>query len=288
MSVESIQQRLLSYQCQTILDQENALKEIAQEIALMALSRAGFFRIAAFHSGTCLRILYGLSRFSEDLDFVLNNPDKNFDWSHYTKSMSEEFSAYGYTLEVKSKATLEKAVKSAFLKADSAGGILILKENRTNRPKIQIKLEIDSNPPSGSTNELKYLDFPLPFSVNTQDLPSLFAGKSHALLCRQYIKGRDWYDFLWYVSKKTPINFTLLSNALEQTGPWQKKHIHVTPEWYLKELTIKIKHIDWDAAKKDVARFLKPRELATLNIWSEEFFLSRIEKLSDILIPVKN
>lgn len=283
MSVEAIQQRLLSYQCQTILDQENALKEIAQEIALMALSRSGFFRIAAFQGGTCLRILYGLDRFSEDLDFVLNKPDKHFDWNPYITSMSEEFSAYGYTLEVKPKTSLEKAVKSVFLKADSTGGILLLKDSRTNRPKIQIKLEIDSNPPIGSTNELKYLDFPLPFSVNVQDLSSLFAGKSHALLCREYVKGRDWYDFLWYVSRQTSVNFTLLNNAIEQTGPWEKRHLHVTPEWYLKELTKKIKNIDWDAAKKDVARFLKPRELTTLNIWSEHFFLSRVEKLSQIL-----
>src|SRR5258707_14733715 len=100
MSIEVIQQKLLTYQCQTVLDQENALKEIAQEIALMALSRAGFFRVAAFQGGTCLRILYGLERFSEGLDFVLEKPDKYFDWDTYVKRMREEFSAYGYSLEV--------------------------------------------------------------------------------------------------------------------------------------------------------------------------------------------
>src|SRR5579863_1050930 len=108
MSVEIIQQKLLSYQCQTVLDQENALKEIAQEIALMALSRAGFFRIAAFQGGTCLRILYGLQRFSEDLDFVLEKSNPNFDWDQYIKNMREEFSAYGYSLEVRNKKKLDK------------------------------------------------------------------------------------------------------------------------------------------------------------------------------------
>ena len=103
MSVAIIQEKLLTYQCKTVLEQENALKEIAQEIALMALSRAGFFRVAAFQGGTCLRILYGLERFSEDLDFVLEKSDKNFDWDKYIKSMREEFSAYGYTLEVEIK-----------------------------------------------------------------------------------------------------------------------------------------------------------------------------------------
>jgi predicted nucleotidyltransferase component of viral defense system len=283
MSVEVIQKKLLTYQCQTVLDQENALKEIVQEIALMALSRAGFFRVAAFQGGTCLRILYGLQRFSEDLDFVLEKPDKNFNWDKYIKTMREEFSAYGYTLEVTNKTKLDKTVRTAFLKADSEGGILVLKDARTNRPKCQFKLEIDTNPPGGSEYELKYLDFPLPYSVQTQDLPSLFAGKSHALLCRDYTKGRDWYDFSWYVSRKVFINFSLLNKAIEQGGPWKDQNIPVTPDWFLQELKTKINSMDWDDAKKDVARFLRPRELASLDVWSKEFFISRADKLAAYL-----
>ena len=279
MSVQVIQEKLLSYHCQTILEQENALKEIAQEIALMSLSRAGFFRVAAFQGGTCLRILYGLERFSEDLDFVLEKPDKTYDWEVYVKSMQHEFSAYGYKLEVTNKSKTEKAVRSAFLKADSEGGILVLKDARTNRPKLQIKLEIDTNPPEGSTYDLKYLDFPLPYSIQTQDLPSLFASKSHALLCREYAKGRDWFDFLWYVSRNTLINFTLLQNALHQKGPWEKKDILVTKDWFLQELKTKIIKMNWSDARKDVARFLRPRELLTLDLWSKEFFLSRVDKM---------
>src|SRR3990167_1611934 len=126
MSVEIIQQKLLTYQCQTIVDQENALKEIAQEIALMALSRKGFFRMAAFQGGTCLRILYGLNRFSEDLDFVLGKSDPHFDWQTYIEGMREEFSAYGYTLEAINKTKLDQTVRTAFLKADSTGFMLIL------------------------------------------------------------------------------------------------------------------------------------------------------------------
>jgi hypothetical protein len=283
MSVEIIQQKLFAYQCQTVLDQENALKEIAQEIALMALSRAGFFRIAAFQGGTCLRILYGLERFSEDLDFVLEKADKNFDWGKYINTMQEEFSAYGYTLEITDRTAVEKAVKSVFLKADSQGGMLILKDLRTHKPKLKIKLEIDTHPPEGSIYELKYLDFPLPYSVKTQDLPSLFAGKCHALLCRDYVKGRDWYDFVWYVSRQVPINFSLLNHAIAQAGPWKGTNITVTPTWFLHELKIKITTIDWRVAKQDVAKFLRPREMTTLDLWSEDFFLSRLEKLSSYL-----
>jgi predicted nucleotidyltransferase component of viral defense system len=280
MSVEIIQQKLLAYECKTVLDQENALKEIAQEIALMALSRSGFFRIASFQGGTCLRILYGLERFSEDLDFVLNKPDASFNWDVYIKSMRDEFSVYGYALEVTNKDKVDKSVRTAFLKADSEGGLLIIKDAKTNRLKLQIKLEIDTNPPEGSRYELKYLDFPLPYSVQTQDLPSLFASKCHALLCRNHIKGRDWYDFLWYVSRKTLINFSLLGSAIHQAGPWAGKHNKVTPEWIIKELRDKINTIDWSVAKKDVSRFLKPRELSTLDLWSSDFFESRLDKLS--------
>lgn len=287
MSVELIQQKLLNYHCQTVLDQENALKEIVQEIALMALSRAGFFRIAAFQGGTCLRILYGLERFSEDLDFVLENPDQHFNWNNYLNGMRDEFSAYGYALEVINKKNLNKTVRSAFLKATSEGGMLVLRDTRTNKPKLQIKLEIDIYPPQGANFELKYLDFPLAYSVQTQDLPSLFASKSHALICRPYTKGRDWYDFVWYISRNVSINFSLLEHAIQQKGPWEKQNISVTPEWYLFALKEKINNTNWENAKNDVARFLRPKELAALEIWSKEFFLSRVDKLTSVLSKKK-
>lgn len=283
MSVEVIQQKLLSYQCKDIIDQENALKEIAQEIALLSLSRAGFFRVAAFQGGTCLRILHKLQRFSDDLDFALEKPNKNFNWDSYIKNMQEEFNNYGYELEAINKTKLDRSVKTAFLKADSTGGMLVLKDNRTNRPKIVIKMEIDTNPPQGSAYDLKHLDFPLPFSVLTHNLPSLFAGKCHALLCREYIKGRDWYDFIWYVANTISPNFLLLEHALYQQGPWANKKINVTPVWFIEAMKQKIFSIDWEIAKKDVRRFLRQHELPSLDVWSKEFFLSRVDKLSSYL-----
>lgn len=274
-----IQQKLQEYNATTPIAQENALKEIAQEIALMALSRAGFFKIAAFQGGTCLRILYGLNRFSEDLDFTLINADSAFSFEPYIKSIKDEFLSYGFTLEVVNRSQLEKAVKTAFLKAESLGGLLIIKDIRSNRPKIKIKLEIDSNPPKGSGLETRFLDFPVAYSVQVQDMPSLFAGKCHALLCREYTKGRDWYDFVWYVSKKTPINITLLKNAIIQKGPWENSQLLIDPAWIYHELKIKIESTDWGKARQDVERFITPAEIASLDIWSSSFFLSRLEKL---------
>lgn len=279
MSVQVIQARLLSYHCQTLLEQEHALKEIAQEIALMALARKNFFRVAAFQGGTCLRILYGLPRFSEDLDFVLLQPDPHFDWSSYVEEMQAEFLTYGYSLEVTNKSKLSRPVKMAFLKAESLGGILLLRDIRTNQPKLQIKLEIDSNPPAGSSYEIKYLDFPLAYAIQTQDLASLFASKCHALLAREYVKGRDWYDFLWYLSRKVSINLTLLGYALKQTG-YLKAEDDLTRVLFLERLRDRIQSISWSETRKDVARFLPAHELPALELWSQDFFLSKLEQLS--------
>lgn len=285
MSVAIIQEKLASYKCKTIIEQENALKEIAQEIALMALSRAGFFAVASFQGGTCLRILYNLERFSEDLDFALDVPDKNFDWDRYVTSMHEEFNAYGFTLEIKQPNRANTAVKMAFLKTNSIGGILVINDVRTNKPKLNIKLEIDTNPPLGGVFELKYLDFPLPYSIKTHDMPSLFAGKCHALLCRDYIKGRDWYDFSWYISRQTPINFQLLTQAMLQNKEFNlQQNIMLKKDWFLDELERKIISIDWHAAKQDVVRFLRQEQLPSIELWSKEFFLSRLDKLSKYLV----
>lgn len=282
MSVELIRQRILAYHPKTIIEENNAHKEIAQEIALLALSRSNFFKMAAFQGGTALRILYGLQRFSEDLDFVLLEPNKNFDWEIFLKGMADEFSNYGYTLSVTNKSQLGN-IKSEFIKIDSIGGILNLKDIKTNKTIIRIKLEIDTNPPFGSEYEINYLDFPLAFSVRTQDLPSLFASKSHALLCREYIKGRDWFDFIWYVSRKTKINFKLLTSAIDQQGLWKGQNIVIDARWYTQELKKKILQIDWDEAKKDVARFLNAQQLISLDVWSKDFFLSRVQILEGYL-----
>lgn len=281
MSVKIIQDRLSTYSVASEQDEENALKEITQEVALAALSRSDFFKVAAFQGGTCLRIFYSLERFSEDLDFILIKPDRQFSLEPYLKQMGLEFAAYGYKLEVQDRSTAEETVKKAFLKADSMGKVLTLKhlkENRSSR-KIRIKLEVDSNPPAGSQFENKFHDFPFSFALMVQDLPSLFAGKCHALLCREYDKGRDWYDFIWYASRKTQINFEFLSSALDQQGPWKGTKVKADSAWFLKEMETKIRSMNWNNIKKELSRFLKPTQLDFLQIWSADFFLDRLKKL---------
>jgi predicted nucleotidyltransferase component of viral defense system len=285
MSIKLIEERLKEYSPASQRDELNSLKEIVQEIGLCALARADFFKIAAFQGGSCLRIIHKLNRFSEDLDFIMLKPDKTFVWEPFLKALQFEFTLYDLAFEVIDRSKADSAVKLAFLKDNSFGKVLLFKHPRSSSDKqsIQIKLEIDTNPPLGSSFENNFLDFPYPFSIITQDLPSLFASKCHALLCRPYVKGRDWYDFIWYVSKKIIPNYIHLQYALEQIGPWQNQKINVTDKWLIEALKDKIAIIDWHDAKRDAENFLRAHEREALKVWGEEFFLSTIKKFTDYL-----
>lgn len=281
MSVKMIQERLDGYRCHSALEEEQALREITQEIALAALGRTDFFRKAAFQGGTCLRIFHGLNRFSEDLDFSLQQPDRQFVLKPYLESLARELTAYGYALEIEDRAKVEQAVQMAFVRDDSLGDLLRLSYKPATGParKLRIKLEVDANPPAGAAVEMKYLDFPFPSAVCIFDLPSLFAGKMHALLCRDYLKGRDWYDFIWYTARKTPVNYSLLGAALEQMGPWRGREVQANRDWCVERLSERIASADWPEVREDVRRFVKPAELPALDLWSREFFLAQAEKL---------
>lgn len=280
MSTKIIRERLAGYRPNSWQEEELAVREILQEVALAGLSRSGFFKEAVFQGGTALRILYDVDRFSEDLDFILKQTNQAFRLEHYLKAMRQELESYGIAVSIQDKTKQESTVQKGFLKGEAIEKQLDLQYYpMAQRPKkIRIKLEVDTNPPAGSQFETKYLDFPFAFAVTVQDLPSLFAGKSHALLCREYVKGRDWHDFSWYVGRKTPINYSFLTHACRQQGPWQGKDIVVTREWYLTKMKNKIEQINWEEAKQDVLRFLKPRALPSLELWSRNFFLDRLEK----------
>jgi len=281
MSVQMIQQRLLTYNCKTDVEEQQAIREITQEVVLAALGRGDFFKQALFQGGTCLRIFYGLNRFSEDMDFILKEANPNFQLKDHIKHLTDELAAYGYNIEITDRNKAGATVKKAFLKDDSIGKVINLRHANPAGPmaKIKIKLEVDTNPPSGSGHELKYLDFPFVSSVVVQDRPSLFAGKIHALLCREYIKGRDWYDFIWYASNRTSVNYDFLTSAINQFGPWQDQSIAVDKAWLLNELKRKIISMDWKQAAEDVRHFVRVTEQPSLDLWSKELFLGQLDKL---------
>lgn len=281
MSVQMIQQRLLNYNCKTDIEEQQAIREITQEVVLAALGRGDFFKQALFQGGTCLRIFYGLNRFSEDMDFILRETNPDFQLKDHIKHLTDELAAYGYNIEITDRDKADVTVKKVFLKDDSLGKVIDLRHANQAGPmaKIRIKLEVDTNPPAGSGHELKYLDFPFVSSVAVQDRPSLFAGKLHALLCREYIKGRDWYDFIWYTGNRTGINYAFLTSAINQLGPWQGQSITVDKAWLLNELERKIVSMNWKQAAEDVRRFVRVAEQPSLDLWSKDLFLGQLDKL---------
>jgi len=282
---EMLADKIREYRPANAIDQENVLQELMQLFVLAGLGRAGFFREAEFHGGSCLRIVRRLDRFSEDLDFVLKKADPGFGWSDYLDRVVRDCAGEGIRFEVLDKSQAGTAVKKAFLKTDSIGKVLVLDLPfaRHSSRKVKIKIEIDTNPPAGSTYETSYISFPALTAITVQKLESSFASKSHALLCRSYVKGRDWYDFLWYAHRGVHPNFALLANALEQQGPWAGQRVDVTPDWYSAELRNVIARIDWPGAADDVRRFLRPRQQEGLGLWSGELFLHALDTLTEAL-----
>lgn len=283
-AVESMLER---YKCETRVDYENALKEIIQEVALLALWRAKFFQHAAFYGGTALRILYGLDRFSEDIDFSLLKPSTEFDMAPYLVAIEAELSGMDFNAEVvKVEKSVDTPIESAFIKAGTREHLLqidvpeIIAERIARTDRLKIKLEVDTDPPSGFETEGKTLLQPIAFSVNTYKQPDLFAGKIHAILQRAWaggrIKGRDYYDFVWYVGRGTSVHLSHLEQRLRQTGGWASAK-PITQADLFRLLEEKFSLLDFELAKKDVLPFIK--DSAAVELWSPDFFLSLLPRL---------
>lgn len=275
-----LNQMLAKYDIKNIEDKKNSIKEIIQEIVLGGLARGGFFNEAAFYGGTALRIFYGLDRFSEDLDFSLIASNDNFDLTKYFRYIEDEIKSLGLKFEViKKEKNIVSNIESAFLKGNTKELMLIFYEGSKdidfiqNNEIIKIKFEVDTNPPLGATFETKFSLQPYPYQVKLFDMPSLFAGKIHACLCRNWktrVKGRDFYDYVFFLSLNTKVNFELLKSKLVESKfiPVEYK---LTKD-NLKDMLIeRFKQIDFQQAKEDVLPFVKNKN--KLDIWSNEFFV---------------
>lgn len=281
-----IEQMLSKYEIKNTNDEINALKEIIQEIVLSGLSRGGFFNEAAFYGGTALRVFYKLDRFSEDLDFALIYPNKEFDLSKYFTYIEKELKAYGLNLEIKSKQkSIDSNITSAFLKGDTLEHILKFFPSEVEHKydsllkDIKIKFEVDINPPGGATYKEKYKLLPSPHQIKLYDKESLLAGKIHAILCRGWkarTKGRDLYDYVFFLANDAKVNIELIKNKLiESRYIESNSNFNINS---LKELLInKFSEIDYAEAKEDIIPFIK--NVDSLNIWSKEFFISITENL---------
>ena len=279
---EAIKTMLAVYACKSIEDQERALREIIQEIALLGLWRAKFFEHAAFYGGTALRILYGLDRFSEDLDFSLLREDPSFSLAVYEKAITAELAAFDFDVTVERKVkAIETQVESAFIKANTLIHLLKIGAPwKTHKSRVlKIKIEVDTLPPLGFTTEAKAHFQPIPFSIKTFALPDLFAGKLHAVLFRERVrnpKGRDWYDLLWYVGRDVAVHLSHLESRARQSGHWVHQGPLSLPA--LKALLHKkLESMTLEELKADVRPFV--RDVGRLDAWTNELFRAAIERV---------
>lgn len=281
-----IEQMLNQYPAQNLHDKKNAIKEIMQEIVLCGLSRAGFFKEAAFYGGTALRIFYGLDRFSEDLDFSLMVENPKFELAEYFPVLEKEVRSYGLNVTITEKEKFQDSnIKSAFLKGNTKEHLLLFYANQpiagvADSELIKIKFEVDINPPKHATFEHKYRLLPAPYEVNMYDSASLFAGKIHAVICRAWksrVKGRDLYDYVFYLSRRTPVNLRHLRERLHQTGYITEDDL-CTLEDVKQMLRERFDQIDYDQAKRDVEPFI--RNTDSLRVWGNDFFQQITEGLT--------
>lgn len=282
-----INDMLEKYDIKNAKDELNAMKEIIQEIVLVGLWKGGFFDQAAFYGGTALRIFYNLDRFSEDLDFALLSPNPDFSLQKFFPYIENAVNSYGLNLKVETKnKSVDSNISSAFLKGDTLENILVFfpNENFQDKTKIlkslKIKFEIDTNPPAGAITTRKYKLLPETHEVQIYDAPSLFAGKIHAILCRNWstrTKGRDLYDYIFFLSKNVNVNLDLLKSKLVASNVLQENDDFVI-EKAKTLLKRKFAEIDYDSAKEDVKPFIK--DSTALNTWSKEFFISITDNLS--------
>ncbi len=274
-----LREMLSNYQTHSKNELKQAVLEIVQEIILLGLSKSDFFQKAVFYGGSSLRIVHQLNRFSEDLDFTLMEKEIDFDFKNYFDLIQQSLEAYGFHMEINLKEKKEKsAIQSAFLKGNTQRHLMNIYPSHPSNLKfssndlLKVKLELDFDPPSGASFETHYLLNPIPYSVKTYTLPCLFAGKIHAILCRKWksrVKGRDFFDYLWLLSKNVPVSLYHTEQRLKQTGNLEKDE-RLNKDDLLELLRKRFALLDFEQAIKDV------RPFAGLNydfsLWSYDLF----------------
>jgi predicted nucleotidyltransferase component of viral defense system len=266
-------QMLSRYEILTKDDERNAKHEVMQQIALAGLYRAQFFDKAAFYGGTCLRIFHGLQRFSENMDFSLLKKDEDFSIENYFNSIENEFKALGRKVEIYKKEKKEQSKEeSAFLK-DNTDIYNIQFQTETS---VKIKLEVDKDPPLFFQTEHKLLLLPFSFMTRCLTLSGLFAGKMHAFLFRKWrnrVKGRDWYDFEWYIRNQIPLDFNHFLERTIQSESIERGSLTINE---LRKLVKKrIDNTKIELVTSDVSPFIKnPKDL---EIWSNDYFRQLVD-----------
>ena len=286
---DAVRQMLDAYACKTRDEYVHAIREILQQLALFGLWRGKFFEHAAFYGDTALRILHGLDRYSEDLDFSLLKPDPAFALDSYGSALQRELASFGFDVAFESRVTRqETAIESAFLKANTLQQLIVVEAGpavlggQHAREVLKIKLEVDTDPPGGFQTVSRPVLVPIPFAVNAYALPDLFAGKMHAVLCRKWkgrVKGRDWYDLVWYLGRHPRLHLAHLEQRMRQSGDWTDA-IPLNRPALMALLGAGIDALDVGQARDEAARFV--RDATALTIWSQEFFRQIVERIETV------
>ena len=265
---------LKRYQINNATDKQNAVYEITQQVVLAGLHRGGFFDRAAFYGGTCLRLFHQLPRFSEDMDFSLLSPDGDFKFENYFQPIIDEFDSLGRKVEIKKKdkKTFGR-VDSAFLKDNTDVYNIAFQTEKV----VKVKIEVDTQPPLLFATEQKPLTIPYTFMVRCFQLSDLYAGKMHALVFRNWkarVKGRDWYDFEWYVRWRVPLDFKHLQERIREFNG-----VEMSPDEFKAVLKEQLSTTNIEDVKKDVRPFLRndPHEL---DVWTNDYFI----QLADMIV----
>ncbi len=286
---DAIRSMLDRYECRSRDDYVNALREILQDVALLGLWRSKFFEHAAVYGGTARRILHGLDRYSEDLDFSLLKPDESFSLKAYGDALLREISSFGFDVEFESRRKAQaSAIESAFLKTNTYRQLIVIDAAqellRDLHPakNLKIRLEVDTDPPGGFETETQYVLQPIPFPVRAYSLPDLFAGKLHAILCRKWktrVKGRDWYDLVWYSGRYPQVRISHLESRMRQSGDYRDDE-PLTPDRLQHLLRQAVDDLDVKQARREVAPFIVDQR--ALDVWSRDFFRQIIPRIMSI------
>ena len=270
---EFYENALKRYQIYTAKDKQNAIYELTQQVVLAGLHRGGFFDRAAFYGGTCLRLFHKLPRFSEDMDFSLLSPDADFKFENYFQPIIDEFDLLGRKVEIKKKdKKVFRRVDSAFLKDNTDVYNVSFQTEKT----VKVKIEVDKKPPLLFHTEQQALTIPYTFMVRCFQLPDLFAGKMHALVFRNWktrVKGRDWYDFEWYVRWQIPLDFKHLQERIHEFNGED-----MSIEDFKVALKERLLKTNIEDVKTDVQPLLK-KDSGELDIWTNEYFLQLADKI---------
>lgn len=260
------------YHPQNDAERTSVQREVMQKMALAGMNRGGFFDHAAFYGGTCLRIFHGLKRYSEDMDFSLTEKNDQIHIENYFQAIVDEFKTVGMPVEIvkKDKKSFGR-VESAFLKEDTEAYDIKFQ----TRKMMKVKIELDTNPPLCFSTEQRLVMQPYSFTVRCFTLPDLYAGKMHALVYRAWqrrIKGRDWYDFEWYVRNRVPLDFKHLQERIREFSGNE-----VSKEEFMTTLREKLANADINLAKQDVLSYIENNR--ELDIWSNEYFLQLVDMI---------